>query len=443
MANDNDNDKGNDKFMEAAILKQQEAISLLENVEASAEEVERAENLMIEAKSLSERSSRLQSINADMMSAFKAQKETEEIKLKQDRQTQSASGFRHMGEFCKAVMQVREQGLGFYDPRLQYMGGADESASAPGDVKAMVERVGADGGFLVPIEYQAQLRALAAELSIVRDRATVIPMSRRQMQMPVVDQTGTTAGKPHQFGGIYARWTEEASDKTEDSPQFKLVTLTAHKLALITYSSDELLDDSAIALDAFLTGPMGFPGVISWQEDYTFIQGTGAGQPLGVIPAPATITVARAAAAAVGYADLCNMRENFLPSGSGVWLINQSLMSDMLQLNGPAGNASFIWGSAVEGAPNRLLGFPVIWTEKNPTIGNAGDVILADWAFYLIGDRQNTTIDTSMHNRFESDETTWRAVHRVDGRPWLSAPLTLQDGTQQVSPFVILGDKDT
>jgi regulation of enolase protein 1 (concanavalin A-like superfamily) len=31
-------------------------------------------------------------------------------------------------------------------------------------------------------------------------------------------------------------------------------------------------------------------------------------------------------------------------------------------------------------------------------------------------------------------------VHRVDGQPWLNAPLTYQDGTTQVSPFVTLTD---
>jgi hypothetical protein len=33
---------------------------------------------------------------------------------------------------------------------------------------------------------------------------------------------------------------------------------------------------------------------------------------------------------------------------------------------------------------------------------------------------------------------TWRFVQRVDGRPWLEAPITLQDGSSQVSPFVVL-----
>jgi len=31
----------------------------------------------------------------------------------------------------------------------------------------------------------------------------------------------------------------------------------------------------------------------------------------------------------------------------------------------------------------------------------------------------------------------------VDGQEWLSTPLTYEDGTTQVSPFVILGDKST
>jgi hypothetical protein len=33
---------------------------------------------------------------------------------------------------------------------------------------------------------------------------------------------------------------------------------------------------------------------------------------------------------------------------------------------------------------------------------------------------------------------TWRFVQRVDGRPWLDNPITLQDAVTQVSPFVVL-----
>ena len=87
---------------------------------------------------------------------------------------------------------------------------------------------------------------------------------------------------------------------------------------------------------------------------------------------------------------------------------------------------------------------PVIFTEKTPVVGSAGDVLLADFRYYLIGDRQATTIEsTPFTDKWIYDLTTWRVVHRVDGQPWLSAPITLTDGTLTVSPFVILGAKST
>jgi HK97 family phage major capsid protein len=175
-------------------------------------------------------------------------------------------------------------------------------------------------------------------------------------------------------------------------------------------------------------------------EDYAFFQGTGAGQPLGVINAGATIVEGRAAAGAIGFDDLADMMEDFLPSGNGLWTITQSAMSELIQLNGPAGNPSYIWQpNARDGVPGFILGFPVIWTEKLPLIGNQGDVVLADWRYYLLGDRQATTVESTQFDFWRYDQTSWRAVHRVDGQPWLSTPLTYQDGTTQVSPFVILG----
>ena len=116
-------------------------------------------------------------------------------------------------------------------------------------------------------------------------------------------------------------------------------------------------------------------------------------------------------------------------------------MPSIMQLNGPAGNPSYVWiPNAREGMPSTLFGYPVDWTEKVPVLGTAGDIGLYNWAHYLIGSRQATTIDSSAHYQFRRDQIVWRAVHRVDGQPWLSAPWTLQDGETQISPFVILGD---
>jgi HK97 family phage major capsid protein len=268
-------------------------------------------------------------------------------------------------------------------------------------------------------------------------------MRRRQLEMPVLDQTGTTAGRPHWFGGLQFYWMEEGGDKTASDAQFRSLALVARKLIGFTRAADELLDDAAISLDAFLSGPMGFAGGAAWMEDYAFLRGTGAGQPLGVINSPAAISVTRQTAGTVTYDDLANMLEAFLPSGNGVWLASQSLMSDLVTMTGPSGNPSYLWngvaGQSIAGrVPGTLLGYPIIWDEKIPRRGYSGDIGLYDLSYYLIGDRQSTTVESTKFEAWKEDKTSWRMVHRVDGRPWLSAPFTYEDGETQVSPFVKL-----
>lgn len=179
---------------------------------------------------------------------------------------------------------------------------------------------------------------------------------------------------------------------------------------------------------------------IAGEEEWCFVNGTGAGQPLGVVPAGATFHQARAVAGAIGIGDIFNMLEHFM-GVSPVWVAHQSTLPSILGLNGPAGNPSYVWiSNAVSAAPTTLMGYPIFFTENAPTLGLEGDLGLYDFSKYVIGDRQATAIDSSKHYRFQYDLTAWRAVHRVDGRPWLSAPLTLRDGVTQVSPFVILDD---
>jgi len=326
------------------------------------------------------------------------------------------------------------------DERLTYF--KDKVESSGHEEKQMVESVGASGGFLVPTEFLAQLQGEVHENSIVRRQGpTIIRMNRRQVNIPVLDQTSVAANKGHWFGGLIGYWEEEAAEKTISTAEFRQVSLVAHKLILYTRSSDELLADSAISLSDFLSGPMGMAGAVGWYEDWAFLRGTGAGQPLGILNAGATIVEGRNTGGTIVFDDLADMMEDFLPTGRGAWTITQTAMSELIQLNGPTGNPSYIWQpNAREGIPGYILGFPVYWTEKVPTIGNSGDILLADMAYYLVGDRQNTTIESTQFDYWRFDQTSWRAVHRVDGQPWLSTPWTLADGTAQISPFVILGD---
>jgi len=304
--------------------------------------------------------------------------------------------------------------------------------------KDLVENVGADGGFLVPQQYVEQLFMLSAFGKYVRERALVIPMRGRQIIIPTLDQTGTSTDRSNLYGGVKLTWTEEATEKSETQPAFRQASLIAHKLAAVTQVSDELLADSFMSIETLLARM--FSEATMNEHDWAFIQGTGAGMPLGIANAAsgATIAVPRAVANAISLADVFNMLTAFTGQ-SPIWLAHQSTMPEILGLAGPAANPSYVWiDNAREGVPMTLFGYPIYFTENCPTLGQRGDLILADWSKYVIGLRQDVTVDASMHYAFVDDVTTWRAVSRIDGRPWLSAPITLRDGTSEVSPFVVL-----
>ena len=406
--------------------------------EASGEDWETFNNLATEVVALKNRAAAMSELN-------KAANEIEAMtKAGPPEPKAPAGGFKSVGHLARAIYAARFKG--YHDPRLKYWHDKDEPdtpangkgwVEGGGEQKALVENVGAAGGFTVPVEQRSDLLQVPGPPPVVRSRATVIPMARRQIQWPVLDQTGTAAGQPHWYGGVLSYWTEEGQSKDETQPVFRQLNIVAHKLANITEASDELLEDSGISIEALLTQL--FSGAIAWYEEEAFINGTGAGQPQGVIWAPATIPVGRAAAGAIGLNDLVNMLEQFHGSTNGIWLCNPRGLSDLMLLNGPAGNPSYVFmPSARDAMPAVLFGMPLFFNEHCPALGLRGDIILADWRMYLIGDRKAVTIDASKHDKFRYDLTVWRAVKRVDGTPWLSAPLTWADGVHESSPFVVL-----
>lgn len=421
------------QMLERAAKLFEDARALLSNTDASAEERAKAAPMLEEAKRLKADALQLQSIETEGAALV------EEIKrVEQAATAQPTDGkkFKYWGEFLEAVHanQVHRKS----DARLNVFMDEVEPQTHTRSSKDMSGQTGAGGGYLIPTEFRAELYAAMAEASIVRQRAQIIPMRRRQIDIPVLDQSQTlSAGNPRWFGGLSFYWAEEGAEKTESDPKFRQITLAAKKLIGFTRSSDELLDDAAVSLEAFLSGPMGFAGGAAWMEDYAFLMGTGVGMPLGVINAPATISINRDVAGDIRFDDLVRMLAAFLPSANGgEWLFSQTALPRLMKIKDDANQ--FIWVNAETGAPRTLLGLPYRFTEKLPALGTTGDALLADFSYYLLGDRQSPTVETTKFEAWRNDKTSWRLVHRVDGQPWLNAPLTYQDTTTQVSPFVVL-----
>lgn len=311
-------------------------------------------------------------------------------------------------------------------------------------VKVLGEGQGDQGGFLVPEEFRATLLSLALETAIVRPRATVIPMSTPKIRIPTIRDTthATTV-----FGGVQAYWTPESGSITASEPTFGQTVLDAKKLAGYTSSGNELIRDSAVSLEALLN--FLFSNAISYFEDDAFINGVGAGQPVGILNADALVSVAKETgqtATTIVWENIVKMFSRMLPSslGRGVWVANNDAIPQLytMSLSVGTGGAPIFVQSGSASAPSTLLGRPIVFTEKAQTLGTAGDIYFVDFTYYLIGDRQSMEVASSEHVRFQNDETAWRIIQRVDGRPWLESALTPRSGSANtLSPFVSLATR--
>jgi len=309
-------------------------------------------------------------------------------------------------------------------------------------VKVLGEGQGDQGGFLVPEEFRAELLRLSLESAVVRPRARVLPMATPTTRIPAIRDT---THAENVYGGVQAYWVPESGSITQSEPTFAQAVLTAKKLLGGTRVSNELLRDSAITFEPLINSLFG--EALAYFEDDAFIGGIGGGQPLGILNADALVSVAKETgqtATTIVTENIVKMYARLLPASMmrAVWIANPDVKPQLFTLSlsvGTGGAPMFFPAGGLSGAPNdSLLGRPIVYSEKCQTLGTAGDIYLADLSYYLIGDRQALEMASSPHVRFNTDETDFRFIQRVDGRPWIDSALTPRHGSNTLSPFVAL-----
>lgn len=304
------------------------------------------------------------------------------------------------------------------------------------------EAVGAEGGFLVPEEFRGELTRLSLGESIVRPRARVVPMSSNTLRFPKIDETSRVSSV---FGGVVVYRTEEGAELAESEATFGSLKLEATKQTALAHVTNELVRDWG-AFGMFIEEI--FPEAMAFYEDVDFLTGNGAGAPLGALAAAngSIISVAKQSnqlANTIVWENVIKMYSRMLPSslGRAVWLASPDTFVELATMALSVGTGgSAVWLTDGTATPTlTLLGRPVIMTEKAPAaLGTRGDLSFVDFGMYLIGDRQQLTVDSSPHVKFTSDKTTYRMISRNDGRPWLESAITPHNNSATLSPFVQL-----
>jgi HK97 family phage major capsid protein len=308
---------------------------------------------------------------------------------------------------------------------------------------SLVEGTDSTGGVLVPEQWADEIYTAAMEDEIVRPRANVIPMSTDTVRIPVlVDGSRAT----NIFGGVTLTKVSEGGDMyaTTGAPAVGQLALVPSKHVATCFVSNELASD-ARAFGPFMV--QAFGKAVRFLEDDMFINGTGSGQPLGIMNSPALISVTRAGAytyvlGKIDVTDIGNMAARLAPGcwQNALWLMNQSVFAEWSNLTAAAANGAAI----LDLSSMTCLGRPIIITEHCHATGTAGDLILADFSQYVIGDREmriessrEATYSSNSYGWFQ-DQTSWKLTLRVDGQPLVSAPYTPKRGGATVSPFVSL-----
>lgn len=304
--------------------------------------------------------------------------------------------------------------------------------------RAMSMGVPGEGGFAVPDQFRTELLSFSPEEAVVRPRAMVIPAGSppdAAITMPALSQ-----GANGVYGGVTVTWIDEGATKPETSPALLEVSLTPSEVAAHVVVTDKLLRNWSAA--GPLIGKL-LRQAIGGSEDVKFLTGNGTGCPKGITNVACKISVNRAGATAVAFADVANMLGRLSPEslGRAVWVANVTVLPQLIQMT--AGSVSvnstiFIQGNVTAKVPSTLLGIPIVFTGRNPVLGTAGDLMLCDFSQYLIKDGSGPFVAASEHVNFTTNKTVIKAFYNVDGDAWPAAPLKLEDGSTTVSPFVVL-----
>lgn len=315
--------------------------------------------------------------------------------------------------------------------------------SVYGATKDMSGTDGATGGVLVPEEYRNELLAISERQSPILSRVTTIPVNSDHGKWPALDNSITPTagtGQTAAAGGVSATATAAGAALTETQPTFKMIEWTISKVGGYTEVENELISDSPQAIEVLLRNLFGI--AISAKSEYFVLRGSGAGEPLGVLSAPAAIGLAPATNNLFAYGDALNMLSRFMQVSNGqpVWLWHKSIWPDV----GIFGtNSAVAWVNNMAAAPaTTLLGYPYFDSQHLPKADTSGCVALADLGAYLLFDRAGLSIAFSEHAAFTTDKGTWRFTRRMDGQPWLTSAVTDANpgGSYTLSPFVYLND---
>ena len=266
-----------------------------------------------------------------------------------------------------------------------------------------------EGGYIVPEEFETMLVKTLIDHNEIRQYANVVT-------------TGSDRNIPVESSRGAATWTAEEAGYTEGDPAFGQVILGAHKLGKIVKVSEELLQDSFFDVESYLAANFGESFGLA--EEAAFVNGTGSGQPTGIIDG-SSLGVTAAGAAAITADELIDLFHSLTrPYRSrAVFIMADATAKLVRKLKD--GDSQYLWQPGLQaGQPDLLLGRPVIAsTGMEAATTGLKSMIFGDLSNYTIADRSGSVMQRLNELYAANGQIGFRMYKRTEGKVTNSAAI--------------------
>lgn len=306
-------------------------------------------------------------------------------------------------------------------------------------VQGASEGVPTDGGILLDPTLSPEVMKPIHQEGVFSADVRKLPVSNNSNSGWIngVDETDRATGS--RWGGLRGYRLAEGDTVTKSKPKFRRINWELKKYGVLVYDTNELLKDAA-QFSAIVE--QGCREEIAFMLNDDIMNGLGVSGPLGVMNSPALITTTRVTTATIVGADVSTMwqRLSLTSKAKAKWYVNSECAPQLDALFAVGSTAVlFPYAGYTPDGVRTLYGRPIVETEFNAALNTTGDIMLADMSEYLLWEKGNVEMASSMHVEFLTDQEVIRFIYRCDGQPAAASPVTPYKGTLTHGPFVVIG----
>lgn len=296
---------------------------------------------------------------------------------------------------------------------------------------------GSAGGFLIQPQVLTDLGLNITLVSPLGSLCRSIPVSSPNGKAPIphLKTVPSNDGQSASAGGVKGNKRKEGSAYSKEELSLEELAFDVSDFASGYVKATRLQMKAAPMIESLLRNAI--EEAVANREEWAILNGSGNGEPLGVLNWDGKIEVTEDTQDQFVAADVDEMISRLLVTmgGNVAWAHSYNAYTKVSPLARPNPAVS---GNRGEAPMSSLSGYPYYRTQHLPAVGTDGYIVVGDWSKYLKFEYGGLDINYSDQRYADESKVAWFFTKWMDGKPIMPTSVTLEDGTTTVSPFIVI-----